>query len=104
MQEIDIYLHPAQPMKMLLEAGPHNRFLIDITDASQFSDQEELAWKKANPIYSSTSPLDHYYLLKVEHLEIKDVHIEEDELVQMFLKVLLAAAEHWHELVIERNN
>lgn len=104
MTELEAYVNPEFPMKVLIECGVSNRFLIDVTDATHFTQEEELNWKRMNPEYGVTTPQDSYYLLRLEAINIEDPDITDESLSALLKQVILFAGEFWHEKMTIMSN
>lgn len=104
MHDIEFLLNPEFPMKILINHGPTDKFLIEVTDASRFTYEEELAWKTKNPNYASTSPQDAYYLLRLEEIYLANPDIPDEELAQLVNNILLQAGDFWYDHITMSNN
>ncbi|HMM12633.1 MAG TPA: hypothetical protein PKE03_11120 [Bacteroidales bacterium] len=104
MLELEAYVNPEFPMKVLIGCGERNRLLIDVTDATHFTQEEVLNWKRKHLNYAVTTPQDSYYLLRFEAINIEDTEMSDENLEALLLKAILFAGDFWHERVTIMSN
>ncbi len=104
MTELEAYVNPEFPMKVLIECDGSSLFMIDVTDATHFTPDEELDWKRMNPEFGATMPQDSYYLLRFEAINIDNPEITDESLTTLLKQVILFSGDFWHEKMTIMSN
>lgn len=104
-ETLTVGILPQFPNTIFLEHDKNNYFIVNVTDASNFTQQEEIEWKQKNPNYSTTDPQDGYYLLTIEEIQLEEQFYNDDLiLIQVCTHVLVTAGDFWHDHITSKLN
>jgi len=92
------------PNIVLVYLDDKNYAALEVTDASDMSEQDILQWKRDNPNYSVTEPCGKYFLLRIVECILENPPDTDRELAKMTLQYLKTGGEFWHDHYITSGN